>query len=128
MHVSLVNSCAKSSSLGCLQPLPLDEPLSLERGSKQHESTLLRALATDVDMMKSCRSQHPATMQAVQMLALYQWKPVPPQLHEGYRSARYQYAEPATTMQHLLHSMYLDLMVKLTALLQCCCCIFLTLQ
>ncbi len=41
----------------------------------------------------------------------YVWKPTESQLLEGYQNALYQCSEPATAMQHVLHSMYLELMV-----------------
>jgi len=46
------------------------------------------------------------------MLQQYLWKDADTQLVEGYTNALWLYTDPATAMQHVLHCMYIELMVS----------------
>lgn len=77
------------------------------------DPAVVRALKHDIDQMQTCRPKHPITLQAHSMLQQYLWKDANTHLEEGYSTALWLYTDPATAMQHVLHCMYIELMVSL---------------
>jgi hypothetical protein len=77
------------------------------------DPAVVKALKYDIDQMRTCRPKHPITLQSYSMLQQHLWKDADTQLVEGYTNALWLYTDPAIAMQHVLHCMYIELMVSL---------------